>query len=143
MESPAMPAADVARHPNALVRINCYPCQRCLFAGDEAPEGGAEAVYQAAGCLDDPTTCPGTTPDPARPVATPHATSAPLPTSRPVGGNAALGMLSTAWTAETLTPARTRAAPAAAPSRLASAIGRGDPASLIDSAAANDEAGAT
>lgn len=135
MDAPAMSASEIARHPNAAVRINCYQCQRCLFAGDDVPEGGAEAVYQGAGCHDDPTTCPGATPDPA--------TSTPLPTSRPAGRKAARGVPPMPRPAEALTPAKPRTAPAAAPSKLASRIRRGDPATLIDSAAVGDEAGAT
>lgn len=102
MEPPAMSAQDVARNPNAAVRINCYECQRCLFAGDDVPAGGADAVYQAAGCLDDPRTCPGTTPDEPTDVPEP----APLPSIEDV-----------------MTPKSTPAQSLLTPSRLATEIG--------------------
>lgn len=56
MQPPAMSAAEIAAHPSAPVRINCYRCRRCLYASDELPGGD---VYAAAGCNDDPRTCPG------------------------------------------------------------------------------------
>lgn len=77
MEPPAMSAAEIAQHPHASVRVNCYECQRCLYAGDELPDGD---VIEAAGCNDDPRTCPGQNTDPETPVAAaaPPATLLPV-----------------------------------------------------------------
>lgn len=41
---------QVDARPDALVRVNCYRCAVCLFAGNAAPAGGADAVWAAAGC---------------------------------------------------------------------------------------------
>lgn len=59
---PAMTPAEIAANPLFAppVRVTCYPCKTTLFVGETAPEGGADAVYSAAGCPKG--TCPGKNP---------------------------------------------------------------------------------
>lgn len=62
IKPPAMTPQQVADYPLFApgVRITCYRHGCTLFVGDEVPEGGADAVAQAAGCpsWSDPDTDP-------------------------------------------------------------------------------------
>lgn len=50
MDRPAMTAEEIAEYPTATVRVHCRFHGVCLYAGNTDPEGGAEAVFAAAGC---------------------------------------------------------------------------------------------
>lgn len=143
MQPPAMAATDIARYPTAPVRVNCYLCARCLYAGDDVPDGGADAVYQAAGCHDDPRTCPG--PGPDRPTAAPSGNSriARQPATGNLGGatgaQTATPVTELAASADALLPPPRLVVPAPGPSRLARTIRRATPGAVTDAAASRDE----
>lgn len=84
-----MTATEVATRPFASVRVNCYDCERCLFAAEELPEGGAQAVFDAAGCSGDPRTCPG-------PAAEASVVDLPAAVSTDRDGIVALGAVASA-----------------------------------------------